>query len=77
MSEYFVSKRTEHLFIKPAESDERDITRNRGTILPGQDKIYPRLRTALYPLANYVFGRYDGPTNSPNETIDNFQEDGR
>jgi hypothetical protein len=77
MSEYFVSGRTEHMFIRPAGSDERDVTRNRGTTLPGQDKVYPRLRTALYPFANYVFGRYDGFTNSPNETIDNYQEEGR
>ena len=77
MAEYFVSKRTEHLFIRPAGSDERDVTRNRGTILPGQDKIYPRLRKAMFPYANYVFGRYDGFTNSPNESISNFRESGR
>ena len=65
------------LYIKPAGSDEMEIVRHYGNLLPGQDKIYPKLREAEYPYANYQFGRYDGPKNSPKEALNNFQEDGR
>ncbi len=69
-----MSRRTEHW---AAESDEMAVIRSHGTILPGQDKIYPKLRSALYPYANFLFGRYDGPANSPKEHLENFQENGR
>ena len=69
-----MSRRTEHW---AAGSDEMTVIRSHGTILPGQDKVYPRLRAALYPYANFLFGRYDGPANSPKENLENFQENGR
>lgn len=69
-----MSRRIEHW---SAESDEMTVIRSHGTILPGQDKVYPRLRDAMYPYANFLFGRYDGFTNSPKEGLENFQENGR
>lgn len=48
--EKLTGNKAEHYqFSPPAESDVNTVDRYRSTVLPGQDKIYPRIANLLWP----------------------------
>ena len=49
------SQRTEHYqFIPPAGSDVNTVDRYRSTVLPGQDKLYPKIAKFLWPTEPFL-----------------------